>query len=81
VEGLTPVERFNEGVWVKSMDSRGRLYSAYFVVSQFKVPNDIVNGPTDGFTFDCHPHQLLVNIPEFNPPLAKNYDGDTLDCR
>jgi hypothetical protein len=32
---------------------------------------------TDGYTFDGHPHQLLVNIPEFNPPRAKNYDGDT----
>jgi hypothetical protein len=72
---------FNLGIWVQSMDSRGRLYSAYFAVQQFKVPNDITNGPTDGYTFDCHPHQLLVNIPEFNPPLAKNYDDANLsDC-
>ena len=72
---------FNEGVWVKSMDSKGRLYSAYFVVSQYKIPNDITTGPIDGYTFDCHPHQLFVNIQEFLPPRAKNYDGDVLGCR
>lgn len=72
---------FDLGVWVKSMDSRGHLYSAYYVVQQFKVPNDITTGPTDGYTFDCHPHQLLVNIPEFEPPLAKNYDeANASDC-
>jgi hypothetical protein len=72
---------FNLGIWVTSMDSRGRLYAAYFVVQQFKVPNDITTGPTNGYTFDCRPHQLLVNIPEFNPPLAKSYDDDaTPDC-
>lgn len=71
---------FAEGVWIKSMDSRGRIYAAYYVVSQFKVPNNITNGPTDGYTLDCHTHPLLVNIAEFRPPIAKNYDPDLSDC-
>jgi hypothetical protein len=62
------------------MDARGRFYSAYYVVSQFKVPNDITNGPTDGYTLDCRTHRPLVNIAGFRPPLAKNYDPDLLDC-
>lgn len=72
---------FAEGVRIKSMDSKGRLYTLLYPVSQFKVPNNITNGPTDGYTLDCHPHQLLVNLPETIPPLATRYDGDVYECR
>ncbi len=72
---------FAEGVRIKSMDSKGRLYMLLYPVSQFKVPNDITNGPTDGYTLDCHPHQLLVNLPETIPPLATRYEDDEHDCR
>jgi hypothetical protein len=72
---------FTYGVRIKSMDSKGRLYTLLYPVSQFKVPNNITNGPTDGYTFDCHPRQLLVNLPETIPPLAMKYDGDAYDCR
>ena len=72
---------FAMGVRIKSMDSKGRLYTLLYPVSQFKVPNDITNGPTDGYTFDCYPHQLLVNLPETTPPLATKYDGDPYECR
>jgi hypothetical protein len=72
---------FTQGVRIKSMDSKGRLYTLLYPVSQFKVPNNITNGPTDGYTFDCHPHQLLVNVLESVPPLATKYDGDVYECR
>jgi hypothetical protein len=72
---------FADGVLIKSMDAKGRLYLTYYVVSQWRVQDGITHGPTDGYTFDCHPHPLLVNIEEFRPPLAKNYDGDVIDCR
>jgi hypothetical protein len=72
---------FAEGVRIKSMDARGRLYLVYYVSSQFKLQNGIDHGPTEGYTFDCHQNPLLINIEEFRPPLAKNYDGDVLDCR
>ncbi len=67
---------FTEGVRIKSMDSRGNIYSVLYPISQFNVPNDIQNGPTDGFTFDRRPHQLLLNTCECVPPLAREYrDG------
>jgi hypothetical protein len=72
---------FAEGVRIRSMDSKGRLFTLLYPFSQFKVPNDITSGPTDGYTFDCHPHELLVNLPETIPPLATKYDGDAYDCR
>lgn len=69
-----------EGVWIKSMDSKGRLYTLLYTVSQYNVPNDIMNGPITGYTFDCHSHQLFVDLPERVPDLAKKYDGDVDYC-
>lgn len=70
---------FALGIQVRSVDSKGRIHNVLYPVSQFKIPNDLTNGPTDGFTFDCSVHHLFVDAPETVPPLAKSY-GFPGDC-
>ena len=68
---------FVEGVRIKSMDSRGQIYSVVYPISQYKVLNDWKAGPpSEGYTFDRTPHELLVRTQPMIPPLAIKYADD-----
>jgi len=67
---------FVEAVRIKSMDSKGHIYSVLYPIWQFKIRNDYQRGPTEGWTFDRRTHQLLVNTGEKIPPLAKEYNDE-----
>lgn len=65
--------RIVEGIRFKSMDASGRVYSATYLISQFKIPADWKGGPKE-FTFDCTPHELLKNVEAGIPDLPHGFD-------
>ncbi len=68
---------FVVGVRITSLDSAGRIYHVLYPISQYKIANDWKAGPpSEGYTFDRRPHELLVNIAATIPPLAKRYEDD-----
>ncbi len=71
--------RIVQGMRFKSMDASGRVYNTTYLISQFKIPADWKGGPKE-FTFDCTPHELLIDVEAGIPDLPNRFDFPA-ECR